>query len=1118
MRFPRLSFLYILPVILAVVFLVISCQESFTLEELVDGPDGKALSISPTSAVLQIGDNLPVDTSGGIPPYSYGLVSGDGSFTGNIFSAPASPGLTVIRVRDQAGTSVYGEFTINNPGLVLGISPASQTVYTGDDINFSPVGGTGPFSFEVTTNESFSPSAPASGVSSYSYTAGPSDGSNVVTDIITVTDSLGDSAAATISVQAKPLSISPEIITVYVNQSIIFSAVGGDGAFSFAFMVPAHNQSGGSLADNVYTAGPTPGTDTVTLTDGYDGRTRPATVTVVDSATNVDYEAGEILNIVSAAILTGSTFDAEFTIINHGTADGSRDISWTVYASTDTSIGGADDRIVASGSISGGLPTGPGTTVQLSDGTGGTWPSEPGDYYLLVEVSAADDLETGDNRNRSAGSTEIVAPLSISPAVASVYVGQSIDFEISGGRGGGTYSYSFSQSDSGSPSMTGDSYTAGNSAGTDILEVTDNAYGWSDQTTITVSEFPPPPAGDIEYIVDSFTAVDPTPDAGSAMGESFTLLNDGLDDGGASVNWTAWVSQDNSPGLSGGDSIIDSGSESALVGGDSADVSLAGFWPATAGTWYLKVREWSDDEVTPDEWFVSPAFNVQPVSAGSDVDYYVSLAPSGGSAQVGDTVSASFTARNQGTDAGSSPVEWSAYISADQVYNTGDILVDSGSFSALGSEASSASIPINEGSWPAAGNWYLLVRLQAADEVNTSNNIRASSSTYNVTDPGASDPDYKVSDISMYAPYVTSGSPVEESFSIANIGTSGSENVTWTAYASLNVVPDAGEEIGSGTVGPLNGGQTLSTIPTLGAVWPLTPGEYYLIIEVSASDEVNTDDYAVSAGRFTVSDPPDYEIQSVTFPLEAEVGTPITGGFAVENSGSGEGRKNISWEAFLSFDTGFSDDDLDIGSGSESPLDAGDSFPIHAEDLDISSWPAYGRCYLLLRISASDDGAPSNNAYISAPVELFVYDIEGPVPGGTANDGSGPSTGPIADTQHIGTLRPGQTLVVRGWLDSSNPLSSSWDTYAVTLASGVTTISSYALWSAADDIGELHIWDESNFEAASAITFNGREPNVGWLSVSGWIPSETGYVGFRSYRAVSSGDEYPYTIYIKGGN
>ena len=170
MRFPRLSFLYILPVILAAVFFVISCQEPFSLEELVDGPDGKALSISPASAVLQIGDSLPVDTSGGIPPYSYGLVSGDGGFTGNVFSAPASPGLTVIRVRDQAGTSVYGEFTINNPGLALGISPASQTVYTGDGINFSPVGGTGPFSFEVTSNGSFSPSAPASGVSECSTT------------------------------------------------------------------------------------------------------------------------------------------------------------------------------------------------------------------------------------------------------------------------------------------------------------------------------------------------------------------------------------------------------------------------------------------------------------------------------------------------------------------------------------------------------------------------------------------------------------------------------------------------------------------------------------------------------------------------------------------------------------------------------------------------------------------------------------------------------------------------------------------------------------------------------------------------------------------------------------
>ena len=1106
MRFPRVQARYILPVLIAIVFLTDSCREPFSLEELVDGPDGKALSISPSSATLQINDSLPIDTSGGIPPYSYGVVSGSGTFSGNTYTAPASPGVTVIRVKDKAGTSVYGEFSINNPGLALGISPASQSVHTGESINFSALGGTGPFSFSVTGSSG----APAMGGST--YTAGTMAG----TDTVTVTDTFDMStASATVTVQAKPLSISPQTITVFVNQSITFSAVGGDGPFSYG----VSGTSGGVInsSTGVYTAGPSSGSDTVSLTDGYDGRTRSATVTVVNAATGVDYEAGEIVNILSADILTGSAFDAEFSITNNGSADGSRDISWTVYASTDIAIGGADDRIVASGSIPGGLAAGPGTTVRLSDGTGGTWPSEPGSYYLLVDVYAADDLEPGDNRNRSSDPTIIYEPVSISPAVASVYVGQSINFVLSGGTG--SYNHYFAQNGSGSPSFNGTSYTAGASAGTDIIEVSDAAHGsWTAHATITVSDFPAPPAGDIEYRVDSFTAINPAPDAGSAIGESFTLRNDGLDDGGASINWAAYVSQDNSPGLSGGDRIIDSGSASALAGGGDAVIPLGGYWPVTAGTWYLKVREWADDELTPGEWFVSAAFTVQPVSAGSDVDYYVSIAPAGGSAQLGDSVSGSFTARNQGTDAGSSPVEWSAYISADQVYNTGDILVDSGTFSALGAGASSASIPINDGTWSAAGNWYLLVRLQAADEVNTSNNIRASSSMYNVTDPGASDPDYKVSDISMYAPFVTSGSPVEESFSIANIGTNGTENVTWTAYASSNTVPDPGEEIGSGTVGPLNAGQTLSNIPTLGAAWPAIPGEYYLIIAVSASDEVNSDDYAVSAGRVTVSDPPDYGIHSVTFPLEAEVGTSVTGGFSIENSGSGDGRKNISWEAFLSFDTGLSDDDLKIGSGSLSPLDAGAGFSIQAADLDISNWPSYGLCYILIRISASDDGDASNNAYNSPLMELFTYDIEGPVPGGTANDGSGPSNGPIANTQHLGSLRPGQTLVVRGWLDSSNPPGGSWDTYAVTVADGVTTLSSYALWSANDDIGQLHIWDELSFEASSATSVNGREPGVGWLSVSGWVPPETGYVGFRSYRSVSSGDEYPYTIYIKGGN
>jgi len=1102
----------VLSILAAILIIVSSCQAPFFLQELVDGPDGTALTISPAATELQVNDSLPVAASGGLPPYTYKVVSGAGSFSGNLYTAPAAPGTEIIQVSDSAGNTVKGTYTINSAGLSLGITPSSQTVYTGGSITFSPIGGTSPYSYEVSTNNSGAP--PMSGSL---YTAGSSAG----TDVVTITDSAAptpDTANAVITVQAKPLAVSPQTITVYVNQSVQFSAVGGDGPFSYEIV--ANGSGAPPMSGSTYTAGPAPGTDMVELKDTYDGRTRNAAVTVVDTASTVDYEVTTIIDIVPVDFLTRENFDAEFSIINNGSTAGSRTISWTVYASMDTSIGGTDDRIAASSSLAG---TSAGSTTQVS--FTGTWPGEAGSYYLLVDVTAADDLETADNRNRSASTTQIYAPLSIIPAAASVYTGQSVELTVSGGTG--DYTYGYAQVGSGSPSMVDDLYTAGANEGTDILQATDDNFpGWSPaSTTITVTAAPPPPQQDIEYAVSGFTAIDTAPDTGTSIGESFTLQNYGPADGAASVNYSVYLSQDSSDSLSAGDVLIDSGYIAALEGddgsaggSDEATVSIDGEWPENAGTWYLKVLEWADDEMSKNEWFVSGAFSVQSVSL--DVDYYVSSPPAGGvGADLGDPVSevsATFTVTNQGADDGTSTVYWTAYISDDEVYNLGDDQIDSGSFGGLEDGDSHGPVSIDDGTWEEAGSKYLLVRLQAADEVNTANNIRASSDVYVVTDTGATEPDYTVSSISMYSPFVTAGSAVEETFTIGNIGTNGSQNITWKAYASIDSVPEGGEEIGSGVVGPLSAGQTLTDIPTLGAVWPASPGDYYLIIEETAPDESDQGDYAVSAGKFTVSEPPDYIIETVTYPGEAEQSTPISGGFTVRNSGSGDGKKNVQWEVYTSYDTGFSADDQLLGSGSFSAMAAAGTRAIQPSDLTLTDWPFYGLCYILIRVEADDDGDLSNNEYITASTKLYILDSEGPDNAGPSNDGSGSNNGPIANTQDIGELHLGQTLVIRGWLDNSS--SGKYDTYAFDLQNGVATVSTYAAWTEDDDIGALYVWDEYNHQFASTDNSHYREPAAGDFSVTGWIPPETGYVGISSYEYVppTEPDKFPYTIYISG--
>ena len=188
-----------------------------------------------------------------------------------------------------------------------------------------------------------------------------------------------------------------------------------------------------------------------------------------------------------------------------------------------------------------------------------------------------------------------------------------------------------------------------------------------------------------------------------------------------------------------------------------------------------------------------------------------------------------------------------------------------------------------------------------------------------------------------------------------------------------------------------------------------------------------------------------------------------------------------------------------------------------AADLSETLWPNYGLSYLLIRLSADDDGDSANDDYISGLTELYMLDREGPDNLGLSNDGSGSSSGPFPNTQHVGTLKRGQTLVIKAWLDDSAP-SEKFDTYAFDLVEGVGvgTVSTYAEWVAADDIGALYVWDESNNEFASTSNTSFREPAVGTLSVSGWSPPETGYVSIASYNFVAVGNEYPYTIYLSG--
>ena len=172
-----------------------------------------------------------------------------------------------VEVSHEVAVTVSAPFSIN---------PSKETVASGASQAFSGIGGNPPYTFSIFTNNSFGTIDAKTGM----YTAGV-DFQGSVTDTVRVTDSVGNTADATITVNP-PLSISPTNTAVVVRSNFAFKVLNGVPGYTFSILV---DNSGGASVDTlkgVYTAGTTSGVkDTVRVTDA-DGNTADATVTVIN--------------------------------------------------------------------------------------------------------------------------------------------------------------------------------------------------------------------------------------------------------------------------------------------------------------------------------------------------------------------------------------------------------------------------------------------------------------------------------------------------------------------------------------------------------------------------------------------------------------------------------------------------------------------------------------------------------------------------------------------------------------------------------------------------------------------------------------------------------------------
>ncbi|MGC4001518.1 MAG: kelch repeat-containing protein [Anaeromyxobacter sp.] len=405
---------------------------------------------------LQVLDPFIVDPATvTVPPRgSYAFSATGASGTGYVWSiaqAGSLPGTTIdaasgvytagstgdttdiVEVEDSSHNTAQAVVTVG-PGV--SITPADPQVPPRGSVAFSAAGGSGAgFQWAIATNLSGGAIDAASGA----YTAGASGG---VTDVVQVTDSLGNIATTTVRVTTA-LEISPTEADTTPLGTVTFTASGGSGE-GITWSVST-NASGGSIAGGVYTAGRTGSVDDV--------------VRVTDSVGNV---AEAVVHVSAGISITppGTTVapgaGAAFT------ATGGTDTGF-VWALTTNGSGGTIDA--ATGAYVAGTANGP--RGQVTD-----------------VVTVTDSLG-----NLASVNVTVTPGITISPANPGAHPGESITLTASGGSNAG-YTWTTVTSTSGGGVTAGGVYTGGTQPGTvDVVRVTDSLGNTAEVEVVVYPEW-----------------------------------------------------------------------------------------------------------------------------------------------------------------------------------------------------------------------------------------------------------------------------------------------------------------------------------------------------------------------------------------------------------------------------------------------------------------------------------------------------------------------------------------------------------------------------------------------------------------------------------------------------
>jgi hypothetical protein len=248
--------------------------------------------------------------------------------------------------------------------------------------------------------------------------------------------------------------------------------------------------------------------------------------------------------------------------------------------------------------------------------------------------------------------------------------------------------------------------------------------------------------------------------------------------------------------------------------------------PATPGTTYILVTDKQGSTAK---------------ATVTNVDYNVTVINDTSTSHVaGSAISGNFTMKNVGTANGGQNVNWAIYLSTSGTLGAGGTVIDANTTGPLAAGASTPTPITFAGTWPTTpGTYYLIATVSAPDGLIEPNNSLATGAIA-IT---AANVNYVASAVTITSGASSPpGGAMTGSFTLTNSGANGgTQFVTWQAYASTSTTTLTGPAVllDTGTIGPLAAGASTPTPITVTGTWPITYGNYFLVVRSSVPVDVN---------------------------------------------------------------------------------------------------------------------------------------------------------------------------------------------------------------------------------------------------------------------------------------